>query len=353
MSSKKMCIEWDPINIDEYRGIWIYIQVDKDVINEASIQLLGVARDMANKLNTYVGAVILGYKLGELVKEPIYYGADKVYVIDDERLKTYYPNLYGEVVALLAKKYKPECLLVGGTLRGRELAPYIANSLKTGITADLTSIDIDVEKRDIILIRPPFGAYMLAHIKTRFRRPVMGSVRPNVFPTPEKDLNRDGEVIYEELGKLGFKEHDVGIKLVEYIPIEKKEEIPIEKAEILVSGGRGLGSKEGFKILEELAKEIGGVISGSRKAVDAGWIPHEKQVGQTGKTVKPQIYFAIGISGAAQHLFGIREAKRVVAINIDPEAPIFENADYGIVGDYRDVIPALIRAIRKYKESKK
>lgn len=350
MSSKKMCSEWDPINIDEYRGIWIYIQVDDGVINEASLQLLGVAREIADKLNTYVGGVLIGYEVSKIAEEPFYYGADKVYLVDDERLKMYTPNLYGEIVYLLAKKYKPEALLVGGTLKGRELAPYIANNLRTGITADLTSIEVDVEKRDIILIRPPFGAYMLAHIKTRDRRPVMGSVRPNVFPTPERNESRSGEVIKVSLDEIGFKYKDPGLKLVEYIPIEKKEEIPIEKADIIVSGGRGLGSKDGFKLLKELADELGGVIAGSRKAVDAGWIPHEKQVGQTGKTVKPEIYFAIGISGAAQHLFGIREAKRVVAINIDPEAPIFENADYGIVGDYRDVVPALIKVLREIKK---
>ena len=351
--SEQICREWEAINLKDYNGIWVYIQVDNGSINEASLQLLGVAREIADKLKTYVGAIMIGYKIESLTQETIYYGADKVFVIDDERLKTYYPNLYGEVISLLAKKYKPECLLVGGTMKGRELAPYIANNLKTGITADLTSIDVDVENREIILIRPPFGAFMLAHIKTRNRRPIMGSVRPNVFPTPHRDENRRGEVIRISLEEIGFRERDYGIKLINIEIIKKKEEIPIEKADIIVSGGRGLGSKEGFKLLEELASELGGVIAGSRKAVDAGWIPHEKQVGQTGKTVKPQIYFAIGISGAAQHLFGIREAKRVVAINIDPEAPIFENADYGIVGDYKEVIPKLIEVIKKYKRAER
>jgi electron transfer flavoprotein alpha subunit len=233
-------------------------------------------------------------------------------------------------------------------MKGREIAPYIANNLRTGITADLTSIEVDKETRDIILIRPPFGAWMLAHIKTRNRKPVMGSVRPNIFPTPPRDTERKGEVIEEKIKDI-LKPR---MEYLEHIPIEKSEEIPLEKAEIIVSGGKGLGSKEGFKLLQELADILGGVTAGSRKAVDAGWIPHERQVGQTGKTVKPNIYFAVGISGAAQHLFGIREAKRVVAINIDPDAPIFENADYGIVGDYKDVIPALIEAIKELKRNK-
>jgi electron transfer flavoprotein alpha subunit len=228
-------------------------------------------------------------------------------------------------------------------MKGRELAPYIANNLKTGITADLTSIEVDKKTRDIILIRPPFGAWMLAHIKTRNRKPVMGSVRPNIFPTPERDENREGTIIEEKLES----DIDPKMKIIEYIPIKKAEEIPIEKAEIIIAGGKGLGSKDGFKLLKELAEILGGVVAGSRKAVDAGWIPHDRQVGQTGKTVKPNLYIAVGISGAAQHIFGIREAKRVVAINIDPDAPIFENADYGIVGDYKEIIPAMIKILRE------
>ncbi len=349
IDKKSLCSEWEPINPKEYKGIWVYIEIIDNHIHEASLQLLGEARKIADELETHVGAILIGYNVKHLANEPIYYGADIVYVVDDKKLEKYYPNLYGDVVYRLAKKYKPEALLVGGTMRGREIAPYIANNLKTGITADLTSIEVDRETRDIILIRPPFGAWMLAHIKTKNRRPVMGSVRPNIFPTPEKDEERKGEVIYEEIDET----IDPRMEYLEYIPIEKTEEIPIEKAEIIVSGGKGLGSKEGFKLLEELAALLDGVVAGSRKAVDAGWISHEKQVGQTGKTVKPNIYFAVGISGAAQHIFGIREAKRVVAINIDPNAPIFENADYGIIGDYKEIVPALIEVIKEMKTGKK
>lgn len=347
--NKSFCKEWDEMKPEDFDGIWVFMEITEKGIHEAGFQLLGASRTMADKLNTYVGAVIIGSNVKKFANEPIYYGADKVFIIDDERLKTYYPTIYGDVLVWLVRKYKPLVFLIGGTLKGRELAPYVANSLKTGITADCTSFEVDEKNREVVLIRPPFGAWMLAHIRTRFRRPIMGSIRPHVFPLPEKDTSRKGEVIEEAID---FDLKDPKTELLEVIPIEKKEEIPIEKARILVSGGRGLGSKEGFKLLERLASLIGGTISGSRKAVDAGWIPHEKQVGQTGKTVKPDIYFAIGISGAAQHLFGIREAKTVVAINTDPEAPIFENADYGIIGDYKKVVPALIKILEKEKGGK-
>ncbi len=341
-----ICPEWEKIDPSEYKGIWVYMQVERDGIHEASLQMLSIARMLAEKKKTHVAGVLIGYNVKKYAKEPIYHGADEVYVVDDKRLEQYYAKVYAHVLVELAKRYKPEAILVGATMKGREFAPYVANSLRTGITADCTSFDVDPNTGDIVQIRPPFGAWMLAHIKTPNRRPVMSTARPNVFNVPPRDEKRKGKVIIEKIDELP----DPGIKLIKRIPIERKEEIPIEKAEILVSGGKGLGSKEGFKILEELAKEIGGTISGSRKAVDAGWIPHEKQVGQTGKTVKPSIYFAIGISGAAQHIFGIREAKRVVCINIDPDAPIFENADYGIIGDYKKVVPALVEVIRKLRK---
>jgi electron transfer flavoprotein alpha subunit len=341
-----ICVEWEMIDVKDYRGIWVYMENEKGKINEASLQMLTVAKMLAEKKNTHIAGVLIGYKVRKLAKEPIYYGADKVYVVDDERLKEYYAIVYADVLTKLVKKYKPEAILVGATMKGREFAPFVANSLKTGITADCTSFEVDQKTGDIIQIRPPFGAWMLAHIKTANRRPVMSSVRPNVFKVPSRDENRNGEIIEEEVNNLP----DPKMKLIERIPIERSEEMPIEKADILVSGGKGLGSKEGFKILEELASLLGGTVSGSRKAVDAGWLPPSKQVGQTGKTVKPTLYFAIGISGSAQHLFGIREAKRVICINIDPDAAIFENSDYGVVGDYKEIVPALIEYINRIKK---
>lgn len=341
MSSRE-CGEWPKVEVGEYRGVWVYIECKKGEIVEASLQLLSIGRILADKLKTHLSGVLLGSDVSKLAREPIYYGADRVYVVEDSRLSTYYPNLYGYVFAKVAEKYKPEIILLPATSRGREFAPYVANLLKTGITADCTSFDVDVESRELIQIRPPYGAWMLAHIKTPSRRPQMATARPNVFETPPRNESRRGEIVMVELD---FEIPEVKMKLLKVEELEKRE-VPIEKAEVIVSGGRGVGSPEGFKLLEELAELLGGVVAGSRKAVDLGWIPHDRQVGQTGKTVKPKVYFAIGISGSAQHLFGIREAKRVIAINTDPEAPIFQNADYGVVGDYKKVVPALIELLK-------
>ena len=340
------CKEWEPVKKEDYKGVWVYIETDEGSIKEASIQMLSVGRNIAEKLGTYLAGVMIGHNIRHLAKEPIYYGADKVILLDDSRFYPFYSRVHGQALVELARKYKPEVIFIAGTMRGREMAPYVANSLRTGITADCTAFD--VENGDLIQIRPPFGALMLARIRTPNRRPQIATARPNVFEAPPRDEKRKGEIIEE---KVFFEVPDPGVRLVESKRV-KKEEIPLEKAEIIVSGGRGLGSADGFKMLEELARELGGVIAGSRKAVDAGWIPHEKQVGQTGISVKPKLYIAVGISGAAQHVFGIREAKRVVAINIDPGAPIFDNADYGVVGNYREIIPLLIEEIRKRKKEK-
>ncbi len=345
-----VCSEWPEIRLDEYEGVWVAAFADESGqgIEEASLQLIGAARQLADKLETYVGVALIGRGVRDLAREPIFYGADRVFVVDDDRLATYYPAVWGRVLHDLASRHRPEVFLIPATLRGREMAPYIANSFRTGITADLTAMDVN-ERGEVVLIRPPFGGFMLAHIVTRNRRPVMGSVRPNVFPTPERDESRTGEVVEESIDVPEPR----GIRLLEREPILKKEEIPIEKADVIVAGGRGIGSKEGFKLLRRLADLLGGVVAGSRKAVDAGWIEPDKQVGQTGKAVKPNLYIAVAISGAAQHVFGIREAKRVVAINVDPDAPIFEHSDYGIVGDYREVVPALIELLEEIKGRRK
>ena len=344
---EKLCPEWPCESKEEYRGVWVIGEVTDEGLHEASLQMLTPALKVAKKLGTEVTGVLIGYNAERYAEEFIKHGASKVIVVDDPKLATYYPTVYGDVIVKLARKYKPELILVGATMRGREMAPYIANTLRTGITADCTDFDVDEKTKDVLQIRPPFGAIMLAHIKTPNRRPQIGTARPNVFPIPPRDESRTGEVIKEKVDII-----EPPMKFIKSTKIPKTE-IPIEKAEIIVSGGKGIGTKEGFKLLEELAELLGGVVAGSRKAVDAGWIPHEKQVGQTGKSVKPILYIAVGISGAAQHMFGVREAGVIVAINNDPEAPIFKQADYGIVADYREVIPKLIEAIKKARKRSK
>ncbi|MEM0123082.1 MAG: electron transfer flavoprotein subunit alpha/FixB family protein [Conexivisphaerales archaeon] len=349
MSISGQCPDWIPVNPNEHKNVWVYIEIEKGHMHEASIQLLGKAKEVAGKVNSKLVAIMIGNNLGSLLNEPGMYGADEVIYVEGQEFETYYAIIYGEVMVQLAMKYKPEAFLIAGTMRGRELAPYIANHLRTGITADLTMIEVDEKTKEIILIRPPFGAWQLAHIRTLRRRPVMGSVRPNVFPLPAKDENSKAKITQEKAGEL----YEPGLELLEREEIKESEEKPIEKAEVIVSGGKGLGSKEGFEIIKELAEQLHGTYAGSRKAVDMGWIQHDRQVGQTGKTVRPNLYVAVAISGAAQHVFGIREAKRIIAINSDPNAPIFDNADYGVVGDYRQIIPELIKLIDEAKNAKK
>ena len=340
----KLCPEWPCEQPDEFKNIWVIMEAGEGGVSEASLQMLTPAIEIAGKLGSRVVGVLIGYNVARHADLVIKHGADEVIVVDDEGLKEYYPDVYGQVVVDLALKYKPEVILIAATMRGREMGPYIANTLRAGITADCTDFDVDEKTRDVLLIRPPFAAIMLAYIKTPFRRPQIGTARPNVFPVPPLDESRSGEIVYERVPILKPRARLVSRRIL------RREEVPIEKAEIIVSGGKGLGGPDGFKLLERLASVLGGVVAGSRKAVDAGWISHDRQVGQTGKSVKPILYIAVGISGAAQHMIGVREASRIVAINIDPEAPIFNQADYGVVGDYQDIVAALIEELERIKD---
>ncbi len=340
----KICPEWPCVDPQEFKHIWVVAEADENGISEASLQMLTPAKKIASKKPGWkIVGVLVGYNVKQWADELIKHGADEVIVVDDERLKTYYPRVYGQVIVDLAEKYKPAVILVSATMKGREMAPYIANTLRTGITADCTDFDVEEKTGEVLMIRPPFAAIMLAYIKTPLRRPQMGTARPNVFPVPPRDESRTGPVIEEKVDII-----EPGMELVYHKPV-KREEVLIEKAEIIVSVGKGIGGPEGLQLAEKLAELLGGVVAGSRKAVDAGWIPPERQVGQTGKSVKPVLYIAIGISGAAQHMIGVREAGRIVAINIDPDAPIFRQSDYGIVGDYREIVPALIEELERLK----
>jgi electron transfer flavoprotein alpha subunit len=315
----------------------VYAECFGGTVNEESLQLLSPARRIAEKLGCEITVALLGGHVSQLAKEPFAYGADRVVLIEDQKLENYCPNVHGGALVELVKREKPDLLLIAGTLRGREMAPFVANSLGTGITADCTGFDVDEATKDVLQIRPPFGATMLAYIRTPNHRPQMATVRPNVFPLPQRADPKKGDVVME-------KEIDIPQPMIKLVSSEevRRDQVAIEKAHVVVSGGKGIGSKEAFEMVEELASKLGGVVGGSRKAVDAGWLGHERQVGQTGKTIKPTLYVALGISGSAQHIFGIREAKVVVAVNVDPNAPIFGCADYGIIGDYRKVVPEII-----------
>ena len=341
---EKLCPEWPCEQPEEFRNVWVVVEADERGLSEASLQMLTPGRRIADKLKEKLVGVLIGYRVSHLAEDIIKYGADEVIVVDDEALETYYPRVYALTIVELARKYKPSVILIAGTRRGREFAPYIANTLRAGITADCTDFDVDENSKDVLLIRPPFAAILLAYIKTPFRRPQIGTARPNVFPLPTRDESRVGEIIYE---KVSIPRED-RMRVLSRRRVARIE-AGVERSEIIVSGGRGLGGPEGFKLLERLAKILGGTIGASRKAVDAGWISEDRQIGQTGRSVKPILYIAIGISGAAQHMIGVREASRIIAINIDPEAPIFNQCDYGVVGDYREIVPALIEELENLR----
>ncbi|MFP3238457.1 MAG: electron transfer flavoprotein subunit alpha/FixB family protein [Caldivirga sp.] len=350
MSTSRICPEWPQVNKNEYKGIWVYVEHQNGVIKDGSLQLIGKARELASKVNVDVTAVMVGHKLGDLVKEPIYYGADKVVYVDDEALAVYMPHVYASVIVNLVNKYKPEVVLFAATKRGRELAPYVANTLRAGITADCTDLDIDVKTRDLDQVRPTYGGNILAHIRTPTRRPQLASVRPNVFPTPPRDTSRRGEVIREVISNLPKPNGS----LISVRPVTRGDSDlpPVEKADIVVTAGRGVGGPEGVKLLVELARALGGTVGGTKKVIDAGWLPVDRQIGQTGKTIRPTLYIGVGVSGAIQHIFGMKESKIIVAINSDPNAPIFEYADYGIVGDYRQVVQALLELLNQRRAGK-
>ncbi len=323
----------------EFSGVCVYIEQRRGIIQEASLQLLGEGRRLADKLNVNLMAFMIGYDINSIINEPIYYGADRVVYIDDEIYRYYNVEVYTQVLVELLLKYRPEIFLVAGTKYGRELAPSIAARLETGITADCTGFDID-ESRNLVQIRPPFGGRVLAYIITPIKRPQIATARPNVFPAPKRNIDRKGEVICE----------NVSIKKPRLELVEFKEsgdkELPIEKAEVIIAIGRGL-SKSDYHLAYELCKVFSNSAVGcSRPLVDQGLMPRSKQVGQTGKTVRPKLYIAIGISGAVQHIAGMKDSRYVIAINKDPNAEIFKFCDFGIVGDYKEIIPELIKVLR-------
>ncbi|MFP3283620.1 MAG: electron transfer flavoprotein subunit alpha/FixB family protein [Nitrososphaeria archaeon] len=346
-----LCPEWGCRQPGEHDGIWVVGEMEGDGISEPSLQMLTPARAVSQRLGTFVEGVLLGADEGALrraASEMIKRGADRATIVVGDQLADHIPAVRASAIASLAEERRPDVILLAATMRGRETAPYVAASLRAGITADCTQFDVDEDSGDLFMIRPPFAAILLAYIKTPSRRPQIATARPNVFPMPPRDESRDGPVELRDAA--AYVKAEPRMRLIRS-DVLRRDEVPLEKAEYVVAGGKGVGTREGFAALEELAKSLGGVVAGSRRAVDLGFVPHEKQVGQTGKSVRPKLYIAVGISGAAQHVIGIREAGIVVAVNSDGNAPIFKSADYGIVADWHDVLPALIREISARRTS--
>ncbi len=332
-------------NLNDYKNMWVFIETECGKAKNVGYELLAAARPLADQKGCLLVAVVVGKGVGQVAKDAICYGADSAIVVDAPEYEYYTTDAFAKALTGLVGKYKPETVMLGATNNGRDLAPRVSCRLKTGLTADCTAIDIDAESGNIAWTRPTFGGNLMAVIMCPEHRPQMGTVRPGVFKKAAYDEGRTGEIVHEELHTA---EEEIHTRLVERVN-EVAEAVNLEEAEIIVSGGRGVGSAENFKIVEELAAELGATVGCSRAVVDAGWMPHAHQVGQSGKTVAPKIYFAIGISGAIQHLAGISGADTVVAVNRDPDAPIFEVADYGIVGNLNDVVPALTAAFRARK----
>lgn len=325
-------------NKNLFKGICVYVEQRRGLLQESSLQLLYEARKLAAKLRTNVITMSVGHQIESLAPELIYYGADIVIYVDHEQYKFHNPEVYANVLASLLTKYKPEIVLVAGTKYGRELTPTVAAKLETGVTADCTSFDID-ENSNLQQIRPPFGGRVLANIITPEHRPQMATARPNIFPTPEKNLSRKGKIIREEVTVPNPK-----LKIVKFEE-SKDTELQVEKADVIVSRGRGF-NKADSHLLNDLCSFFGNSSIGcSRPVVDAGIMPKRRQVGQTGKSVRPKLYIAIGISGAVQHIAGMKDSEYVLAINQDPNASIFKFSDFGIIGDYRKVLPKLLEKL--------
>ncbi len=328
-------------DFSDYLGLMVVVEQRAGVAKKVSWQLLGEATRMAAKINAPVYALVMGHNVRHLAEEAIRRGADKVYLADSPVLEKYRTRPYSRVSLQVIRTFKPEIVLVGATYTGRDLAGAIATHLPTGLTADCTQLDVD-ENRLLQASRPAFSEKMLATILCKQYKPQMATARPGVFLELPSDPSRTGEIVEVESP---MHENEVVTEVLDFL--EQTDRINLEDHEIIVAGGKGLGNPEGFKLLQELADALGGVVGASRAVVDLKWIDHDHQVGQTGSTVRAKLYFAIGISGAVQHVVGMQNSDVIVAINTDPEAPIFKVAHYGIVGDLYEILPAIIKAVKE------
>ncbi|NHV98970.1 MAG: electron transfer flavoprotein subunit alpha/FixB family protein [Thaumarchaeota archaeon] len=334
-----------------YSGVWVYAEHRNGVISKNTLEILGKGRELADKLCVELSAVLFGCNVSSSANVLTIYGADKVYVTDDEKLRNYKTRTYARLMTELILKHKPEIVLFTASTTGRDLAPRVAARLRTGLTANCIDLDIgDFEDKEtgrryekiLYQIVPAFGGNVVATIVTPFNRPQMATVRPGVFPPPEK-IFRKGEIVL-------FKPEAIDVdEEVEVLEVNRsQEESSLENAKIVVGGGLGVGGPEGFKLLKELADSLGGCVGVTRPVTDAGWMPYDSMIGESGRTIRPDLYIACGISGALHHMIGVRGSRKIVAINNDPKAPIFEAADYIVIGDLFQIVPKLTEKVKKY-----
>ena len=347
-------------NLEAYKGVFVFAQQVDNVISNIAYELIGKGKELAKDLGVEVTAVLVGSDVKGLADQLAEYGADKVIVVDDPELKEYRTEPYTHAIASVIKEFKPEIFLIGATAIGRDLRPRVCARIHTGLTADCTKLDIgdfpmnpvpgrETKHNQLLMTRPAFGGNTIATIACPDFRPQMATVRPGVMQKAPKEAGK--KAVVTEFNP-GFTKNNKYVDILEVVKAVSNT-VDIMDAKILVSGGRGVGSPENFKILDDLAEAIGGTVSCSRAVVDAGWKPKDLQVGQTGKTVRPNVYFAIGISGAIQHLAGMEESDIIVAINKDESAPIFDVADYGVVGDLNKIVPMLTEKIKEAKAAAK
>ena len=330
-------------DLSAYKDVWVFCEQKKGVIQTISFELLGEGKKLAKKLDVKLCAVILGHGLDAKIEELSARGADKIYLVDDPALKSYQDEPYTNVIVKLIEEFKPEVILCGATTIGRSLISRVAITVDAGLTADCTGLDIDEKEHILLQTRPAFGGNIMATIITPNHRPQMATVRHKVMKEAEFHKDHKAEVVRKRYDEDTLRSRTTLLDIVEEI----EETVNLAEADIIVSGGRGMAAPENFHLVKELAKALNGAVGSSRSAVDAGWIPYSHQVGQTGKTVCPKLYIACGISGQIQHLIGMQSSKVIVAINKDPDAPIFKVATYGIVGDLFQILPALTKEFRK------
>ncbi len=327
--------------VEDYKNVWTLGEVRNGEISSVSYELLAWGKKLSEKLGVKLCSVVLGSDIKQKVQSLFEYGADEVYVVDDPNLEHFLPDVHARICESLVNEYKPEILIASATTYGRTLMPILAAKLGTGLTADCTELDVDLNERILLQTRPAIGGNVMATIKTPKHRPQMATVRPKSKKPLERDSSKSGNIISKEYPQEIYKSR------YKWISFEKDEssDSPIQEADVIIAGGKGMKDEKNFKMLYDLAKVLDGAVGASRPAVDMGWIPYSHQIGLSGKTVSPHFYMAFGISGAVQHIAGMSSSKIVVAVNKDPDAPIFKVADFGVVGDALEILPALLKKI--------